>query len=709
VQACVRNHFKFFANMADKHAWERDLHAWDQPDHAEVSDEEVAEFDFNTISTRAAADELGNMIIDLKHRGVLTASQSCTLCFWASKAGVDGIVADLAVHPIRPSGQYSKHWDSVMGRRLGTDDDFYELATPVNSRREGVRSVVATHAWPPLEAVEEDISTTPDMDAALEKAIAVGDLPPSYFDHVVVRAAPAGVPVHGYTLYVDAVKCTRTENAIGFWLRNIITKVPLLLLCLRKTELCACGCRGWCTMSVVMQFLNWSFEAMAAGVRPLARHDQSQWLPSDNVRETIAGLPLRWRAAVLFIKNDMMEFITTFGFPSWGTLGHPCPLCWCTRADWHTIAGIGPACLPWATKTLADYDAACANCEKWVVISRPEVYRHVRAVLAYDKGPAGSRGRALTVDVPELGLRKGDRLEPHAGMPDVAKFDTSAASDTLRVLFWRRSGETVSRRRNPIFNERTGITPDIFVGDWLHMCSLGVYKVFISVLLHALFAANVFRISRHVCPSHEAFVALCVGRLRDMLWAWYAAETSAGRAHARVQAFTTEMVGYDRDHQLGTWGAETNGILLFCHSLLVAFGGMVQRDLAGHLRNGLDGLLYIHNVFKEYECGAIPTSVIQGFSDNWKKHLHALRAMDVTFRPKHHAMAHMVRKIIDFGAPSAWGNWTEESDNRFLKALALRAHRTVWARRVLGEHRKAFGTRRDSRSVVRRLTDAGRR
>ena len=48
-------------------------------------------------------------------------------------------------------------------------------------------------------------------------------------------------------------------------------------------------------------------------------------------------LALGWMGVALFFKEDMMEFITTFGFPSWGTVAYPCPLCVCT------LAGMGLA------------------------------------------------------------------------------------------------------------------------------------------------------------------------------------------------------------------------------------------------------------------------------------------------------------------------------------------------------------------------------
>ena len=73
----------------------------------------------------------------------------------------------------------------------------------------------------------------------------------------------------------------------------------------------------------------------------------------------------------------------------------------------------------------------------------------ILASLAWD--PGRQHARSINHDVPALGLLKGDRLEPHAGCMDYAKFDWLTAFPA-RVLFWRRKRETLCRHRNPLFN-----------------------------------------------------------------------------------------------------------------------------------------------------------------------------------------------------------------------------------------------------------------
>ena len=213
-------------------------------------------------------------------------------------------------------------------------------------------------------------------------------------------------------------------------------------------------------------------------------------------------------------------------------------------------------------KTFAHYQAACAQCERWVIVPTIALLYRLRAALHYDKRKAvnAGRGRVLKVDLPELQLLAGDRLEPHEKMPDVGVIDDCKTAP-IELLFWRRSCETIARHRNPLFDEDLGITPEnIFVPDWLHSLSLGVYKRIINVAWHRFFEMNMFDVDELQRSVRHVFVESCVLRLREKLFAWYRTEAIAGRNHTRVQNLTAGMVGLSQDHQLGSHGSETNGL-----------------------------------------------------------------------------------------------------------------------------------------------------
>ena len=338
---------------------------------------------------------------------------------------------------------------------------------------------------------------------------------------------------------------------------------------------------------------------------------------------------------------------------------------------------------------------ACDSCEIGVAIRSADMFRRVPAALRYDRKTAGSRGRALQLDIPELGLRKGDRLQPGGDVWDVGQIDIYNPQSACRLLFWRRSAETHVRQRNPLFSEEAGIVPErVLVVDLLHTLSFGVYKYFISVLWHTLIQHDAFKVGP--CTAGELSL-LSTGRLRNERFAWYDQELTAGRVHSRVQNLTPEMLGTSTAHKLGTWGAETNGLLLFSRSLLQVHHKVLHPSLAGNLAKGLEALIGIHTIIKEHTGGHCPVDVAQSFADHVKVHLHAMRALEIPVRGKHHALSHTAQKLLRFGTPALWGCWRDESDNKMLAALALRAHRMVWSRRLISEHRMAFGTRRAQR------------
>ena len=134
----------------------------------------------------------------------------------------------------------------------------------------------------PLEAIDEEIQNTPDMQEQLKECIADGGLPPSYFRHPLKVAAPEGMPVYPCFLYIDGVKFQRTDSVLRFTVKCLVTLVNHLCVVVRKSEMCACGCHGWCTIFVVMLALDWAFVWMAKGRRPETNYDGTAWLDSDS-------------------------------------------------------------------------------------------------------------------------------------------------------------------------------------------------------------------------------------------------------------------------------------------------------------------------------------------------------------------------------------------------------------------------------------------
>ena len=80
-------------------------------------------------------------------------------------------------------------------------------------------------------------------------------------------------------------------------------------------------------------------------------------------------MPLR--AAVLFVKGDWSEYVTSFGLPSWQDARRPCFACNASGSGLKDFEGAGPLSAPHREHEEGDYEAACALCEQ-VVLMTPQ-------------------------------------------------------------------------------------------------------------------------------------------------------------------------------------------------------------------------------------------------------------------------------------------------------------------------------------------------
>ena len=488
------------------HSWELPERDWEAPDGfgdewASDSDDEGPSFD--QMTPELAGEYLYEQIVSLKLAGTISAKSACLLCFWASRAGVAGPVAKLAMAPDKQSGKYSRKFDDVEGRPQ--EDGFLYVDVPVHHRCDSSRVVMKMPTTPPHAHLSLEWAQHKET---LRGALACSEQPPCYLAHRIYRQAPANVFVWPFSIYLDGVQFTREDSVLGIWVICHITFRRFLVCSLRKSELCTCGCRGWCSLRPLMDMMHWSCQALARGQHPLGGPAGAE-LPAELA--ALAGNALRFRACCLFIKGDWMEYACSLGFPTWKSVTSPCMMCWCTAQNAYNLRNLSVLTSPWPAKTIADYNAACDRCEVKVLL-HDALWRKLRAFLVKSRA---QRGRVLALDVPEARLLKGDRLEPSCELPDVAVFN----SDTPSVVtFWRVPENPVVHHRNPIFDAELGITPDeSLVVDQLHALCLGVFKYFLGVLLWALFAANIFQIA---ADTEEAARSLNAIALRASLFGW---------------------------------------------------------------------------------------------------------------------------------------------------------------------------------------------
>ena len=73
-----------------------------------------------------SCDAAGNLVVEylmslLTHRRPMSARTTCTICWWASKAGARGSVESFALNPESQTGKLQAHLDKASGVSLQED------------------------------------------------------------------------------------------------------------------------------------------------------------------------------------------------------------------------------------------------------------------------------------------------------------------------------------------------------------------------------------------------------------------------------------------------------------------------------------------------------------------------------------------------------------------------------------------------------------
>ena len=159
------------------------------------------------------------------------------------------------------------------------------------------------------------------------------------------------------------------------------------------------------------------------------------------------------------------------------------------------------------------------------------------------------------------------------------------------------------RRRCGLFSPGLGIVPSaVFVPDWLHALSLGVFQFFVTHLLRVLVGSDVFGVG----GTADARWQTSCHTIRSMLFNWYEDEAREGRQHTKVQQLTPEMLG-SGGKQIATWGSEANALLLFAmQHPLPAYVEVLPAGLRAHLVRGGDSAVGIYRICSELRGARTP-------------------------------------------------------------------------------------------------------
>ena len=267
----------------------------------------------------------------------------------------------------------------------------------------------------------------------------------------MARAAGGALPPTPIGLFTDGVPFQKRGSLVAVWFFNLVTGVRHIAVVFKKEHFCSCGCRGWCTLFAVFDYLRWAFEAAAQKVFPARRHDDAEWPVGD--RSDVAGTSMQHRFALIWSKADWLEIAVSFGFPTWSSARFPCFGC---NAEHSEMAIVHPASvddgLPWMPLSQADYNSAAGRCQIDVVVPDRATLARLRAALRFDRSRDGARGRALVVDVVvgDVRLLVGDRLEPSTFLRDTFAIDR-VDDFPKQPRFWRTRNQGMALHYNPLF------------------------------------------------------------------------------------------------------------------------------------------------------------------------------------------------------------------------------------------------------------------
>ena len=164
-----------------KFSWEEESWEYDVEDYAGWSDERWDDARFDADGERQeflgrppnpveAAEGFVDLLISEFMEGRMTAKLMCVISWWASHAGVKGIVEELAMRPQAPTGHFHRHVELVL-HLSEVDERRCTIAVPGHDKHSSSRTLHAIPAIPPHEAIHTEVVNDPEiLDVAAENS-----------------------------------------------------------------------------------------------------------------------------------------------------------------------------------------------------------------------------------------------------------------------------------------------------------------------------------------------------------------------------------------------------------------------------------------------------------------------------------------------------------------------------------------------------------
>lgn len=665
--------------MHRRHSWEEEdspvpaRHSWETESDASVehpssdagsvsdSDSECGANDMDV-----AGEHFRETLSALYMDSAVSAETLCVLCYWATRGGMRGSAKNLAKAPGAESGSYQQFLDKALGfteLRRG----LYELPIiGTLDAEDATRRPYNIFVRPLHEALHEELLEDVGQITALEEAVESKDLPPTYFENPIVKAAmdndePA---VHPLGLYLDAVRYTNSDSVLAVWLVNLISGARHVVALIRKRKVCDCGCHGWDTFYPLLLWLQTCFQYCANGVFPSARHDGSPWRPSDEWRAKLSGTRMKSKGALIQLRGDWSEFCERFGFQRWGSVMRPCFMCNSYGTDLYNVGRCATGEWPWELNNDNDFANAADRCLVKVQVT-PENHGAIIAALTYK---INNKSTGRQIQWPVAGLQRYDRLEPTPDFPDTATFDQRIPP--FEAVFWRPARETLVLRTVPFWNAALGILPSIVTLDLMHCLLLGPA---LQLIRHVVWTMIELRVYCNPNEPQSSVVTTSSAFIRKELWQWYKKDAPEG----------TSRLAWFSHKRLGTWdnrffkckAIEARGMLQFLEWAVRKHAAKMGQD-GRDLHVALFAMLQTYALVRPLGW-RVSERQAQAALDAYKVYVEVAKKHELEL-PKDHVMMHLLRDMPRHGGAFKYAVFLDEALNLVLKRTLRLVHQLTF-------------------------------
>ena len=236
-----------------------------------------------------------------------TAEDVCVVSYWAAIIGDTQLAKNKKDPSLKalakaPGDKSTNHYSRVVKRVMGMDtEDFLELKVPgVVSSDASNRSELLAPVRSPHEVLHKEITANPELRASHATMVEQGQMPEAYMTNPIAIASNYTALI--YHLYIDAVPTVRRDGVLGIWVKLLNSSERHICCVMRKSKMCRCSCRKWCTLYCLFTCLAWSFAALAEKSFPATAPDGSAWGPSEENRDALGG----------FLSEDARAFHNDF-------------------------------------------------------------------------------------------------------------------------------------------------------------------------------------------------------------------------------------------------------------------------------------------------------------------------------------------------------------------------------------------------------------